>query len=140
MSMQALKVGDRLKNFPHKITREQMIEFEYVVWNRGKNSHSDPEAAKTDGLSRTIASGQNQMAVVHQMLEQNFGDAWVYGGKISIRYIRPVHEDDVLTPNGVVTEITEVDGKPRVQLEVWCEDDTGKKVTVGEALVHSTAR
>jgi acyl dehydratase len=133
VSMRPLQVGDRLKNFQHKITRDQMIEFEYVVWNRGKNSHSDPDAAKADGLSRTIASGQNQMAVVHQMLEQNFGDAWVYGGKISIRYIRPVHEDDVLTPNGLVTEITEVDGKPRVVLEVWCENQNGDKTSVGTA-------
>jgi acyl dehydratase len=133
MSMQALRVGDRLKNFQHKITKQQMIDFEHVVWNRGNNSHSDIEAAKADGLSRTIASGQNQMAVVHQLLEQNFGDAWVYGGKISLRYIRPVYEDDVLTPNGVVTEITQVDGKSRVTLEVWCENQNGDKTSVGTA-------
>jgi acyl dehydratase len=133
MSMRPLQVGDRLISFQHKITRDQMIEFEYVVWNRGKNSHSDIEAAKADGLTQTIASGQNQMAVVHQLLEQNFGDAWVYGGKISLRYIRPVHEGDVLTPNGVVTEITEADGKPRVMLEVWCENQNGDKTSAGTA-------
>jgi acyl dehydratase len=133
MNMRPLQPGDRLQTFPHKITQAQMIEFEHVVWDRGKNSHSDVEAAKADGLSRTIASGQNQMAIVHQMLEQNFGDAWVYGGKISLRYIRPVHEDDVLTPNGVVTEITEVDGKPRVMLEVWCQNQNGDKTSVGTA-------
>ena len=82
---------------------------------------------------RPAGTGQNQMAIVHQMLEQNFGDAWVYGGKISIRYIRPVHEDDVLTPNGVVTEITDVDGKPRVTLEVWCENQNGDKTSIGTA-------
>ena len=26
------------------------------------------------------------------------------------------------------------------ELEVWCEDDKGLKVTVGEAVVHSTLR
>ncbi len=26
------------------------------------------------------------------------------------------------------------------ELDVWCEDDTGLKVTVGEAVVHSTLR
>jgi acyl dehydratase len=133
VSMRPLQVGDRLSTSSHKITREQMIEFEHVVWDRGKNSHSDIEAAKADGLSRTIASGQNQMAIVHQLLEQNFGDAWVYGGNISLRYIRPVYEDDVLTPNGVVTEITEVEDKPRVMLEVWCENQNGDKTSVGIA-------
>jgi hypothetical protein len=32
------------------------------------------------------------------------------------------------------------EGETIYQLDVWCEDDTGKKVTVGEALVHATAR
>jgi len=133
MSMQALKIGDRLENFQHKMTKQQMIDFEHVVWDRGNNSHSDIKAAQADGLSRTIASGQNQMAIVHQMLEQNFNDAWVYGGKISLRYIRPVHDDDVLTPNGVVKEITDADGKPRVTLDVWCENQNGDKTSVGTA-------
>jgi acyl dehydratase len=131
--MQVLKEGDRLKTFQHKMTKQQMIDFEHVVWDRGNNSHSDLAAAQKDGLSRTIASGQNQMAIVHQMLEENFNDAWVYGGKISLRYIRPVHEDDVLTPNGVVKEITELDGKPRVTLDVWCENQNGDKTSVGTA-------
>src|SRR4029078_2372885 len=96
MSMRTLQVGDKLANFQRRIARDQMIELEYVVWNRGKNSHSDPDAAKADGLSRTIASGQNQMAGVHQMLEQNFGDARVYGGQIALRYIRPVREDEAV--------------------------------------------
>ena len=40
------------------------------------------------------------MAFLHEMLELNFGDAWVYGGKISVRYIHPVYAGDRITPNG----------------------------------------
>src|SRR3546814_5999736 len=83
-----LQVGDHLPTISRDVTEEKMVEFERVVWDRGSNSHSDPVAARKDGLVRPLASGQNQMAFLHEMLEKNFGDAWVYGGKISVRYIQ----------------------------------------------------
>jgi acyl dehydratase len=128
-----LQVGQRLPTITREVAFDKMVEFEKVVWDRGRNSHSDPEAAKRDGLTRPIASGQNQMAFLHEMLERNFGDAWVYGGKISVRYIHPVYAGDRITPNATVTEITEVAGKPRVTLMIWCENQDGQKTAAGTA-------
>ena len=128
-----LKVGDRLQPVTRDVTDEKMIEFEKVVWDRGRNSHSDVNAAKADGVSRTIASGQNQMAFLHEMMERNFGDAWVYGGKISARWIHPVYAGDRITAAGLVTEVGVVDGKPRVTLQVWCENQDGHKTAAGTA-------
>lgn len=126
-----LKVNDRLEPVTREVTVDKMVEFEKVVWDRGRNSHSDINVAKADGISTTIASGQNQMAFLHEMLEKNFGDAWVYGGKISVRYIHPVYPGDKLTAHGFVTEVNEVDGKPRVMLQVWCENQDGRKTSAG---------
>jgi len=128
-----LKVDDRLQAVTHEVTEDKMVEFEKVVWDRGRNSHSDINVAKADGIQRTIASGQNQMAFLHEMMERNFGDAWVYGGKISARYIHPVHAGDHLTANGLVTEVAVVDGKPRVTLQIWCETQDGRKTSAGTA-------
>ena len=128
-----LNAGDRLQPVTHDVTNEKMIEFEKVVWDRGRNSHSDINVAKADGIQRTIASGQNQMAFLHEMMERNFGDAWVYGGKISARYIHPVYAGDKLTANGLVTEVGMVDGKPRVTLQIWCENQDGRKTSAGTA-------
>jgi len=128
-----LKVGDRLQAVMHEVTEDKMVEFEKVVWDRGRNSHSDINVAKADGIQRTIASGQNQMAFLHEMMERNFGDAWVYGGKISARYIHPVYAGDHLTANGLVTEVAVVDGKPRVTLQIWCETQDGRKTSAGTA-------
>jgi acyl dehydratase len=128
-----LCVGDHLETVTRDVTNSKMIEFERIVWDRGRNSHSDPEVAKSDGLSRQIASGQNQMAFLHELLERNFGDAWVYGGKISVRYIHPVHSGDRITPHGIVTEVAEVDNKPRVTLQIWCENQDGQKTSAGTA-------
>lgn len=128
-----LKVGDALATFTREIEEQKMILFERVVWDRGSNSHSDPEAAKRDGMSKMIASGQNQMAFYHELLERNFGDAWVYGGKISARYIHPVYVGDKLTPHGEVTEIGEENGKPRLTLKLWVEKQDGTKTSVATA-------
>jgi acyl dehydratase len=128
-----LKVGDRLQPVTHEVTNDKMVEFEKVVWDRGRNSHSDINVAKADGIQRTIASGQNQMAFLHEMMERNFGDAWVYGGKISARYIHPVYAGDHLTANGLVTEVGVVDGQPRVMLQIWCENQDGRKTSAGTA-------
>lgn len=128
-----LKVGDKLESFTREIEEQKMILFERVVWDRGSNSHSDPEAAKRDGMSKMIASGQNQMAFYHELLEKNFGDAWVYGGKISARYIHPVYVGDKLTPHGLVTEVGEENGKPRVTIQLWVEKQDGTKSSVGTA-------
>ncbi len=128
-----LKVGDKLDSFTREIEEQKMILFERVVWDRGSNSHSDPEAAKRDGMSKMIASGQNQMAFYHELLEKNFGDAWVYGGKISARYIHPVYVGDKLTPHGLVTEVGEENGKPRVTIQLWVEKQDGTKSSVGTA-------
>ena len=128
-----LNVSDRLLPVTHEVTNEKMIEFEKVVWDRGRNSHSDINVAKADGIQSTIASGQNQMAFLHEMMERNFGDAWVYGGKISVRYIHPVYAGNHLTANGLVTEVEVVDGKPRVTLQIWCENQDGRKTSAGTA-------
>lgn len=128
-----LNVGDRLDPVTRDVTNEKMVEFEKVVWDRGRNSHSDINVARADGISRTIASGQNQMAFLHELMERNFGDAWVYGGRISARYIHPVYAGDRITANGLVTEAGVFDGKPRVTLQVWCENQDSRKTSAGIA-------
>jgi acyl dehydratase len=128
-----LKAGDHLQAVIRDVTDDRMVEFEKVVWDRGKNSHSDINVAKADGISRTIASGQNQMAFLHELMERNFGDAWVYGGKISARWIHPVYAGDRLKADGLVTEVGVVDGKLRVTLQVRCENQDGRKTGVGTA-------
>lgn len=130
---QELKPGMELPTITRLVTWENMVEFERVVWDRGKNSHNDPEAAQRDGLSKPIASGQTQMAVIHEVLERNFGDGWVYGGKISVRWIRPVYAGDSITPHLRVKELTKEEGRTRVVLEVWCENQNGDQTAVGTA-------
>ena len=133
LKLKELHVGDRLPTFTRQVTMDKMIEFEKVVWDRGRNSHTDAEIAQRDGLSKPLASGQNQMAFLHELMERTFGDSWVYGGKISVRYIHPVYAGDEITPNAIVKEVVEQSGRLRVQLEIWCENQNGQKTAAGKA-------
>lgn len=128
-----LKVGDSLPTMAREVTLEKMVDFERVVWDRGLNSHNDPAAAQRDGLKKTVASGQNQMAFLHELLERNFGDAWVFGGSISVRYIHPVYAGDRITPHARVSGISREDGRDHVALDVWCENQEGQKTAAGTA-------
>jgi len=129
------QVGSNLSTFTREISFEDMVEFEQVVWARDANAHNDAEVAKRDGLVKPLASGQTQMALLHELLEKSFGDGWVYGGKISVRYIRPVYAGDRLTPHGVVSAINAENGAPQFVLDVWCENQDGQKTAAGTAHV-----
>ena len=60
-------------------------------------------------------------------------------GRLRTKYIDPVYEDQVLITCARITSVVENgEGETVHGLEVWCEDDTGKRVTVGDALVYST--
>jgi len=131
-----LGIGVELDGDPHTITEEKLVAFERVIWHRVANVHSDPEVAKKVGMSRTIASGQNQLAFLHQLMEAHFGDGWVYGGKIATRWVCPVYVGDVITPRACVQEISEQDGRKRVHMEVWCTNQSGTKTALGTAQAY----
>lgn len=128
-----ITVGKEITSASHLITHEMLVAFERVIWTRVANVHNDAAAAKQAGMDRTIASGQNQLAILHQMMEEHFGDGWVRGGNIATRWVRPVYVHDTITPFGRITAIREIDGKRRVVLDVWCQNQNGTKTGIGTA-------
>ncbi len=131
-----IAVGQEITSASHLISHEMLVAFERVIWTRVANVHSDPVTAKRVGMDRTIASGQNQLAILHQMMEEHFGDGWVRGGKIAARWVCPVYVDDTITPYGRITAIEEADGKQRVALAVWCQNQSGAKTGTGTAQAY----
>jgi acyl dehydratase len=128
-----LKTGQLLKGKPHSITLDKLLAFEKVVWRRAPNTHSDPAVARERGMSRLIASGQSQLAFLHELMEETFDDGWVHGGSISVRWLRPVYEGDSVTAHARVTETTAQAQKLQVEMEVWCENQSGEKTSAGTA-------
>lgn len=72
-------------------------------------------------------------AYLSQMLTEHFGLDWVRGGQLSFTFVKPVFAGDTLTCRGRVKDRTVEGAKDNLLLEVWCENQHGEKVTVGEA-------
>lgn len=134
-----LEIHAELQGEPHLITQEKMVAFERVVWQRPPNVHSDPAAAKQEGMPRMIASGQNVLALLHRLLHTQFGDGWIRGGTIRARWVGTVFVGDVITPFAQVEQITQHDGRRRAELAVWCVNQDGKKTAVGKAQAYLDA-
>jgi len=130
---QELEIGAQLVGEPHLMSEEKMMSFERTIWVRAPNVHSDLAAAKQAGMSRKIASGQNVLAFLHRLLHVQFKDGWTRGGKIKARWVGSVFVGDVITAHATVEKISHEDGRKRVALAVWCVNQSGTKVAVGEA-------
>ena len=128
-----LATGSRLTGTPRQVTADKMIAFERVIWHRVANVHSDPAVANKVGMAKPIASGQNQLAFLHELMERNFADGWIKGGKISARWVCPVYADDLITPFGEIKAVDVENGRARAKLEVWCMNQRGEKTAAGTA-------
>jgi hypothetical protein len=103
------------------------------------NIHTDHEYARQQGLPAAIADGMHSTNWLSALLTGHFGPHYIIRGSLRTKYIRPVLVDAVLTPRAVVTarEDLGADGV-LYRLDVWCEDEHGTKLTVGEATVRVT--
>ena len=103
--------------------------------------HDDDDYAKKNGLPGIIADGMISTNWILGLLVDVFGPEAIGGGRLRTKYIAPVFEDQVITAIvRVRSAVRAADGRTAYELDVWCEDPTGLKVTVGEALVRSSTR
>lgn len=95
--------------------------------------HTDDETARAVGLDGVIAHGMLSMAFLGQYLCSLFGPEDVR--RLSARFKGMVRPGDVLTCQGRVSAIDPLNGRRRVRLEVWVLNQSGERVTTGEAEV-----
>jgi hypothetical protein len=69
-----------------------------------------------------------------ELMVNAFGERYIKGGKISIRFVNGgVQNGDAITVKGVVSEKTPEPGGVRVVCDIWMEKGKGVKVVVGQA-------
>ena len=143
--------GTEFRLPPRAMTRERMRWYvdiqDTVQFDDGRvhpqppTIHDDDTYARKQGLPGIIADGMISTNWIFSLLTDVFGDDAARKGRLRTKYIAPVYEDQLLTTCARVTSLHDnADGETVYELEVWCEDDTGKIVTVGEARVHATGR
>ena len=143
-------VGTQFRLAPRLMTRERMRWYvdiqETVQQDTGRivtqppTIHDDDEYAKKQGLPGIISDGMVSTNWILGLLVDVFGTDAVSTGRLRTKYIAPIYEDQVVIACAkVASAVGNAAGETVYGLDVWCEDDGGRKLTVGDAIVHSKA-
>lgn len=103
------------------------------AWGGRNPIHWDASQARDQGFERPIATGQMISAHLSEMCVDYFGFSFFAGAKIERKYVKPVFAGDVVTTHGVVRDVRSVDGRLRVFVDIWAENQHGERVVVGTA-------
>lgn len=132
---------------PRRMTRERMRWYvdaqptiaadDGHIHTQPPTIHDDVDYAKSQGLPGIIADGMISTNWIQSLMLDIFGAQCARRSRLRTKYIAPIHEDDIVIAC-VRIKGTDVSGgdTTSVHLDVWCEDDKGKPLTVGEATVH----
>jgi len=97
--------------------------------------HIDEEFAKTTPLGGTIAHGMLILAYVSQMMTSAFGQSWVTGGKLDVRFKTPARAGDTITVSGTISKLEKNEGQTLINCDVFCSNQKGESVITGKARV-----
>ncbi len=93
--------------------------------------HLDPAFAATTQFGGTIAHGMLVLAYVSEMMTAAFGEAWLKGGRLKVRFRGAARPGDTVTAAGRIVRVESV----RTVCEVECRNHKGELLISGEAEV-----
>jgi 3-hydroxybutyryl-CoA dehydratase len=102
----------------------------------GSNIHTDDEYAKTQGFTAVIADGMISTNWMSSMMVQQFGMDYLERGELRTKFIKPIFLGQTISVRGRVTAADQSGGVIAYSLDVWCEDEKGVLLTVGDATVR----
>jgi 3-hydroxybutyryl-CoA dehydratase len=97
--------------------------------------HIDEAFAAKTPLGGTIAHGMLILAYASEMMTQAFGQSWLEGGKLSVRFKAAARPQDTITTSGKVDSIEDKDGIPHANCSLECRNQNGDVVISGGAVV-----
>jgi acyl dehydratase len=98
-----------------------------------KNLHTDPEAARTAGLSEVVVSGTQWEGYLVGLLVELFGLDWMRHGHLDIKIPRSVKIGETIRPRVRLDGREGTEGAVRFTLGIWCENQDAQQVMVGTA-------
>lgn len=138
-----LKEGDTLRGTTRTLTPIRTDWYAVGIWTASTdqrqgvkaNIHTDADYARTQGLPTAIGDGMTATNWVSEMLLDYFGEHYVMAHSLRTKFIKPTPVGTVVSVAGRVTGITEEQGRRVYRLEIWTQDASGVKLTVGDASV-----
>jgi 3-hydroxybutyryl-CoA dehydratase len=102
--------------------------------------HIDEDFAKKTPLGGTIAHGMLILAYVSQMMSAAFGQSWLAGGKLNVRFKTPARPGDTITVSGRISRIEKGEGQTLIHCDVLCRNQNGETVITGGTSVRVEKR
>lgn len=98
-----------------------------------KTIHTNLDFARNCGLPKRMASGAMFEGYLTELMINLFGENWLKGGKMTLKFIAIVSPGDTLLTKTIVKTRHIEDERIIFELEVWCENQRGNKVVIGAA-------
>lgn len=98
-----------------------------------KNYHTDVEAAKRLGFPNIVVQGMMSTCFVSQVMQMEFGEGWLVGGRMDVRLTNVLWVDETVTARAKVREEEREGARTRVHCDVWVEKDDATRVLLGTA-------
>ncbi len=125
-----MDVGAELAPMVKEITQEKINRYAEAGGD-GNPLHTDPEFAARTMFGGTIAHGMLVLAYLSEMMTAAFGQAWLSGGRLKVRFKAPARPGDTVSSVG---RIVRTEGG-RTVCEVECRNQEGTVLVGGEAEV-----
>ena len=134
-----MQQGDALPTIEKKITQPQIERYADAAGDHNP-IHLDADfatGAEFGGatLDGTIAHGMMILASISEMLTVAFGEDWLSGGKLKVRFRGPVYPGETITAFGNVKKVAELDGASELTCAVGVRKDNGDISISGDAVV-----
>ena len=145
-----LEAGMEFRGKPRAMTRERMRWYvdaqptvaadDGRIHTQEPTIHDDDAYARSQGLPGIIADGMISTNWIMGLLVDLFGRDVTRRSRLRTKYVAPIYEDQIVVTCARVTGVArDAEGAETVELDVWCEDDGRKALTVGTATVVRSA-
>ncbi|MDH4147315.1 MAG: MaoC/PaaZ C-terminal domain-containing protein [Acidimicrobiia bacterium] len=125
-----LGVGQRLGPVARTLEQRQIDIYSGV---KPGSIHTDESWARAKGFPTTIAQGMMSTAYVSALMTAALGAGFVEGGRMDVRFLRPVLRGDRLVVSGEVVGFERDGGQLRAHLEVAVHNQDGAQTLGGTA-------
>ena len=127
--------GDSLPSVVKHITQQKINLYAEASGDFNPIHIDEAFAAKTP-LGGTIAHGMLILAYASEMMTQTFGQSWLKGGKLSIRFKAAARPQDTITTSGQIDSIEYKEDVPYVNCSFECRNQNADVIISGGSVVR----
>ena len=129
-----MDIGEALPALEKKITQESINAYADAAGDFNP-IHVNEEFAKDTPFQGTIAHGFYIFAILSELMTKHFGKKWTNGGRVDVRFKRPVRPGDTIIVKATLTEMEKRDGRDYLVFDVVWENQMQDPVIAGKAYV-----